>query len=77
MGIASVVDEDGGKSSGLHDAMCSACEMTVVWMQNQLRQNQTRERIMSYVNEVYHIIYLLLYVTFRNVLCHKMEEKQR
>ncbi|CAM8887601.1 unnamed protein product [Rhodiola kirilowii] len=53
MGIESVVDEGMGKSSGiLHDAMCSACEMTVVWMQNQLKQNQTQERIMDYVNEL-------------------------
>lgn len=52
MGIESVVDENAGKSSGLHDAMCSACEMAVVWMQNQLRQNQTQERILNYVNEL-------------------------
>ncbi|KAF8414119.1 hypothetical protein HHK36_002118 [Tetracentron sinense] len=53
MGIESVVDENSGKSSaGLHDVMCSACEMTVVWMQNQLRQNQTQERILNYVNEL-------------------------
>ncbi|XP_022139944.1 aspartic proteinase [Momordica charantia] len=53
MGIESVVDENAGKSSGgLRDAMCSACEMTVVWMQNQLRRNQTQERIMDYVNEL-------------------------
>ncbi|GAB4825172.1 hypothetical protein Ancab_008047 [Ancistrocladus abbreviatus] len=53
MGIESVVDENDGKSSGgLHDAMCTACEMTVVWMQNQLRQNQTEERILDYVNEL-------------------------
>lgn len=48
-----MVDENEGKSSdGLRDAMCSACEMTVVWMQNQLRQNQTKERIINYINEV-------------------------
>ena len=53
MGIESVVDESNGKSSGiLHDAMCPACEMAVVWMQNQLRQNQTQDRILNYVNEV-------------------------
>lgn len=53
MGIESVVDESAGKSHGaLRDAMCSTCEMTVVWMQNQLRQNQTQERILNYVNEV-------------------------
>ncbi|KAL3850888.1 hypothetical protein ACJIZ3_012770 [Penstemon smallii] len=51
-GIESVVDEKDGRSSGLHDAMCSACEMAVVWMQNQLRQNQTQDRILKYVNEL-------------------------
>lgn len=48
-----MVDENNGKSSGvLHDAMCSSCEMAVVWMQNQMQQNQTQERILNYVNEV-------------------------
>lgn len=59
MGIESVVDENAGKSSGLHDAMCSACEMAVVWMQNQLRQNQTQERILNYVNEVNSMSHML------------------
>ncbi|KAI3456479.1 hypothetical protein Pfo_013142 [Paulownia fortunei] len=51
-GIESVVDEKDGKSSGLRDAMCSACEMAVVWMQNQLRQNETQDRILNYVNQL-------------------------
>lgn len=52
MGIESVVDEHAGRSAGLRDAMCSACEMTVVWMQNQLSQNLTQERILNYANEL-------------------------
>ncbi|KAF9590446.1 hypothetical protein IFM89_035281 [Coptis chinensis] len=54
-GIRSVVDEvnDGQSSGGLGDSpTCNACEMTVVWMQNQLRQNETQERILNYVNEL-------------------------
>ena len=52
-GIESVVDDSNGKSSGiLHDAMCPACEMAVMWVQNQLMQNQTQDRILNYVNEV-------------------------
>ncbi|KAK3039662.1 hypothetical protein RJ639_027003, partial [Escallonia herrerae] len=52
-GIESVVDQKNSRSSGLHDdAMCSVCEMTVVWMQSQLRQNQTQDRILNYVNEL-------------------------
>ena len=53
MGIESVVDgKTGGRSAGVHDAMCSSCEMAVVWIQNQLRHNQTQDRILDYVNEV-------------------------
>ncbi|KAI8000231.1 Aspartic proteinase A1 [Camellia lanceoleosa] len=52
-GIESVVDEkNGGRSAGLRDGMCSACEMTIVWIQNQLRQNQTQHQILNYVNEL-------------------------
>lgn len=53
MGIESIVDDNSQKASGdLRDGMCSTCEMTVVWMQNQLKQNQTQDRILNYVNEV-------------------------
>ncbi|KAJ7946317.1 aspartic proteinase-like [Quillaja saponaria] len=53
MGIESVVDENHRKSSGVHhDATCSVCEMTVVWMENQLKHNQTQDRIFNYVNEL-------------------------
>ncbi|CAM8934794.1 unnamed protein product [Rhodiola kirilowii] len=51
--IESVVGEMNQKKlSDLHDATCAACEMTVVWMQNQLKQNQTQERILEYVNQL-------------------------
>ncbi|KAK1320717.1 Aspartic proteinase oryzasin-1 [Acorus calamus] len=50
IGIESIVNED--KSVGRAGAMCPACEMAVVWMQNQLRQNQTQDRIMDYVNQL-------------------------
>ncbi|GAV73214.1 Asp domain-containing protein/SapB_2 domain-containing protein/SapB_1 domain-containing protein [Cephalotus follicularis] len=53
MGIESVVDKNDDKSSGVpNNAMCSACEMAVVWMQNQLKQNVTQDRILDYVNEL-------------------------
>ncbi|KAF3959091.1 hypothetical protein CMV_016064 [Castanea mollissima] len=52
MDIESVVDNTRKASNGLRDAMCSTCEMTVVWMQNQLKQNQTQDRILTYVNEL-------------------------
>ncbi|KAK7245886.1 hypothetical protein RIF29_40740 [Crotalaria pallida] len=53
MGIESVVDRNERQSSGdFRDATCSACEMAVVWMQNQVRQNQTKEQIIDYINEL-------------------------
>lgn len=51
--IESVVDMNTEKSSGgLHDEMCTFCEMTVVWMQGQLSRNKTEDKIIDYVNEV-------------------------
>ncbi|KAE8728836.1 Aspartic proteinase A2 [Hibiscus syriacus] len=53
MEIANVADESNGKSSGiLHGATCSACEMAVVWMQNQLMDNQTQDRILNYADQL-------------------------
>jgi len=49
MGIKSVVDKS---NSVVNDAMCSACELAVVWMQNQLMRNQTQESIFNYVNQL-------------------------
>lgn len=47
------MNENADVSSGLQsDAICSVCEMAVVWMQNQLRQNQTQEGVLNYINEV-------------------------
>lgn len=54
MGIESVIDKSSDKSSdGVHDsAMCSACEMAVIWMQNKLRRNETADQILNYVNQL-------------------------
>lgn len=60
------MDENNGKSGILRDAMCSACEMAVVWMQNQLTQNQTQERILDYANEVRTCIILTI-VIFKGI----------
>nr|BAD95255.1 putative aspartic protease [Arabidopsis thaliana] len=32
--------------------MCSACEMAAVWMESELTQNQTQERILAYAAEL-------------------------
>ncbi|CAA7410423.1 unnamed protein product [Spirodela intermedia] len=52
-GIRSVVSSDEDRlTSGLNDSMCTTCEMAVAWMQNQLKHNQTKGRILDYVNEL-------------------------
>lgn len=59
MGIETVVDQNTEtKSDGVHDAACTACEMAVVWIQNQLRLNlnQTEEQILNYANEVIKLL---------------------
>ncbi|KAE8728691.1 Aspartic proteinase A2 [Hibiscus syriacus] len=33
-------------------AVCPACEMAVVWMQNQVRQNQSRNIVLRHVNQL-------------------------
>ncbi|KAL4202967.1 hypothetical protein AMTRI_Chr02g266110 [Amborella trichopoda] len=52
-GIASVVDkEDGSKASVGDSAMCTACEMAVVWIQNQIKRNETKTQILEYANQL-------------------------
>lgn len=50
MGIKSVVDD--GTSDLINEAMCSVCEMATVWMQSELNQNETQDRILTYAAEV-------------------------
>lgn len=52
-GIESVVEKQNNENSSVkEDAFCAACEMAVVWIANQLRENQTKELILQYANEV-------------------------
>lgn len=57
MGIKSVLDD--GTSDLINEAMCSVCEMATVWMQSELNQNETQERILSYAAEVSLILRVL------------------
>ncbi|XP_072960150.1 aspartic proteinase-like isoform X2 [Typha angustifolia] len=47
--IESAVEKDKKENS---DLLCTACEMAVVWIENQLRENQTKERILAYANQL-------------------------
>ncbi|XP_039813494.1 aspartic proteinase oryzasin-1-like isoform X3 [Panicum virgatum] len=52
-GIWSVVDDGARESNGLfNEAMCNACETAVVWIQNQLAQNQTQDVVLQYINQL-------------------------
>lgn len=46
-----MVDKNNG-GVGVHDEMCTFCEMAVVWVQTQIKKNQTEDNILNYVNEV-------------------------
>lgn len=63
MKIESVANEKDGRSSGgFSDAMCSACEMAVSWMNDELKQNKTQEHVIDYVNKVHHFCYHLTHL---------------
>ncbi|KAK9293230.1 hypothetical protein L1049_021220 [Liquidambar formosana] len=52
-GIETVVEKENKENSSLGDSvLCTACEMTVVWMQNQLKQKETKDKVLNYVNEL-------------------------
>lgn len=49
-GIKTVVEKENVSAGD--SAMCTACEMAVIWVQNQLKQKQTKEKVLSYINEL-------------------------
>lgn len=50
--IQSVLEKQKDKTSVNQDVLCTFCEMAVIWIESQLRQNQTKERILAYANEI-------------------------
>jgi tetrahydromethanopterin S-methyltransferase subunit C len=67
--IESVVETTKEKGS---DLLCTACEMAVVWMENQLRENATKDRILTYANQVLKIIVFVLsgLIQYHGVCCN-------
>lgn len=51
--IAMVVDKqtDKGTSVG-ENPLCTACQMAVVWMKNQLNNQEVKEKVLDYVNQL-------------------------
>ncbi|KAL5539255.1 hypothetical protein UlMin_044841 [Ulmus minor] len=52
-GIETVVDKENREESiAANPATCEVCEMLVIWVQNQLRQKGTKEKVLNYINEL-------------------------
>ncbi|XP_047330525.1 phytepsin-like [Impatiens glandulifera] len=51
VGIKSVVDEETDVEGG-PNLMCTACQMIVVFIQNHMRQNETEDQILTFVNQI-------------------------
>lgn len=48
-----MVTEKGQRELSAKDtALCTSCQMLVVWIQNQLKQKKTKEIVFNYVNQV-------------------------
>ncbi|XP_071725712.1 phytepsin-like [Rutidosis leptorrhynchoides] len=48
--IETVVDKENGGIQGT--VLCEVCQMAVIWMQNQLRQAETKEVVLRYVDKL-------------------------
>ncbi|CAL0320919.1 unnamed protein product [Lupinus luteus] len=52
VGIEMVTEKERRESSTEGSVLCSSCQMLVVWIQNELKQKSTKERVFKYVNEL-------------------------
>ncbi|XP_047250751.1 cyprosin isoform X2 [Capsicum annuum] len=50
--IRTVVERENEGSSVGEAPLCTVCEMAVVWIQNQLKQQGTKERVLEYVDQL-------------------------
>lgn len=50
--IEMVTEKEQEELSARDTPLCSSCQMLVVWVQNQLKQKATKERVFNYVNQV-------------------------
>ncbi|KAK4781947.1 hypothetical protein SAY86_016049 [Trapa natans] len=51
-GIEMVVEKDHRSRATSGDLLCTACEMTAIWIKNQLRDKQTKEKVFNYVSQL-------------------------
>ncbi|KAI3445483.1 hypothetical protein Pfo_002148 [Paulownia fortunei] len=50
--IEMVIDKNTEGTSVGNNPLCTACEMAVVWMKNQLNNQEVKERVLDYVNQL-------------------------
>ncbi|XP_074321063.1 aspartic proteinase-like isoform X1 [Silene latifolia] len=51
--IETVIERENRKSMAFgSDLLCTACQLSVAWMQNQLKQSKTKEYVLDYVNNL-------------------------
>ncbi|KAH1229500.1 Aspartic proteinase [Glycine max] len=51
-GIEMVTEKGQRELSAKDTALCTSCQMLVVWIQNQLKQKKTKEIVFNYVNQL-------------------------
>lgn len=51
-GIKSVLDRENKEKSAKDDVLCAACEMLVIWVQNQLKQSTAKDAALNYVTRL-------------------------
>jgi len=47
-----VTEKEQRKLSAKDTALCAPCQMLVIWIQNQLKQQKTKDTVFNYVNQV-------------------------
>ncbi|XP_027353396.1 aspartic proteinase-like isoform X2 [Abrus precatorius] len=51
-GIEMVTEKEQSEMTARDTPLCSSCQMLVLWIQNQLRQKETKDRVFNYVNQL-------------------------
>lgn len=52
-GLETVVERENRKNMSVGDSfLCTACQRTVIWIQNQLKLEKTKDQILNYVNQL-------------------------
>ncbi|RYR02031.1 hypothetical protein Ahy_B06g080879 isoform A [Arachis hypogaea] len=52
VGIEMVTEKVQSEVSAKDTPLCSSCQMLVIWIQNQLSQKNTKDRVFNYVNQL-------------------------